>query len=414
MTQSTRSPLKIPIMIILAGSAIVFVMLGSRAAFGLFLKPMSLDLGWGREVFAFGIALQNLLWGVFTPVASALADRWGAGRVVAGGGVLYALGLVIIAQSTSPGMFHLGAGVIIGAAQAGTGLAVVLGVVGRMTRPEVRSLALGIVTGAGSAGQLVLVPASQSLITDYGWSAAFLFLGVVALSMVALAGALRGRPDQGAGLEVRRTGDAVQTLRGALNEAMRHRGFILLTSGFFVCGFQVSFIGVHLPAYLTDIGLAPELGAWALATIGFFNIIGSLGAGMLGQRWRKKHLLAWLYLLRSVAILLFILAPPSTAGALLFSAVIGILWLGTVPLTSGLVAQIFGTRYMATLFGIVFLNHQIGSFIGVWLGGYLFDTTGSYLPVWWAGIALGVVAALLHWPINDAQVERLRALEPAR
>ncbi len=361
---------------------------------------MSADLGWGREVFAFALALQNLMWGVFQPFAGAIADKWGAGRVVMVGGLLYALGLHGMATAADPTALQLNAGVLIGLAQSGAGLSVALGAVARTVPAERRSWALGVVTAAGSLGQVVVAPLGQAFLEAYGWSAALMLLGLSALLIAPLGAVLRGRAETPAAADS-------QSLVAALAEARRHRGFLLLTSGFFVCGFHVAFIAVHLPAFLVDGGLPAEVGAWALALIGLANVAGSYASGVLGGRFSKKYLLSGLYLARAALFLLFIALPLSTASALGFAAVLGLLWLSTVPLTSGLVAQIFGPRYLATLFGIVFFSHQLGSFIGVWLGGYLYDVTGSYLGVWWTGVALGVAAAVIHWPIDDRPVARL-------
>jgi predicted MFS family arabinose efflux permease len=382
------------------GSFIVLLSFGIRSSFGLFLQPMSLDLGWGREVFALALALQNLIWGVAQPFAGALADKYGAGRTIAGGGVLYVLGVYLMASSTTPEALYLSAGLLIGLGLSGTGFGVVLAAVGRSVAPEHRSAALGITTALGSFGQFVMPPIGQAFLETYGWSTAFVLLAAASLGMIAAAAGMRGRSES-------RIGDT-QTLKEALAEAGGHRGYLLLTAGFFVCGWHVAFIAVHLPAYLADGGLSTETAAWALALIGLFNVIGSYSAGILGGRLSKKYCLSTLYTARSILILVFILLPLSTASALIFSAIMGLLWLSTVPLTSGLVAQIFGARYMGTLFGIVFLSHQVGSFLGVWLGGVLYDAYGTYAPIWWISIALGLIAALLHWPIDEREVARLR------
>ena len=397
-TRSWRTTLAI----LLCGSIVVFLATGLRTSFGLFLKPMSSQFGWGREVFALAMAIQNLLWGVFQPFAGAVADRWGAGRVVATGGIFYALGLYIMSITVSPFQLYLGAGLFIALGLSSAGLGVVLGAVGRVTCPDQRSLALGIVTAAGSVGQLLVVPMGQAFLSHFGWSRAFQLLGICTLVMVPLAAAFRGQNGRPNDIREQNPGEA-------LGEARGHRGFWFLTAGFFVCGFHVTFIAVHLPAYLTDRGLAPELGAWSLSLIGFFNIFGSITSGVLGGKLSKKYLLSCLYLLRAMVFFAFIIVPLSTWSALAFSSAIGFLWLGTVPLTSGLVAQIFGPRYMTMLFGIVFFSHQVGSFIGVWLGGYLFDTTGSYMAVWWLCVALGIMAATLHLPIDERAISRNNA-----
>jgi MFS family permease len=382
------------------GAIIVLLSFGIRSAFGLFLQPMSLDLGWGRETFALALALQNLLWGASQPFVGAIADRFGTARTVVGGGLAYALGVYLMSTTGSAPELYFSGGVLIGLGLSGTGFAVVLAAVGRSVPPERRSAALGFTTAMGSLGQFLMAPIGQALIDAYGWHSALALLALGALAMVLAAGGLRGR------LET--AGQSEQTIREALSEAGRHPGYIYLTAGFFVCGWHLAFISVHLPAFLADGGIPTEVAAWCLALIGLFNVIGSYTAGMLGARLSKKYCLSFLYLARSAVILAFIMAPLTTGSALLFSAAMGLLWLSTVPLTSGLVAQIFGPRYMATLFGIVFFSHQIGSFLGVWLGGYLYDAYGSYDLIWWLSIALGLVAALLHWPIDERAVARLR------
>jgi predicted MFS family arabinose efflux permease len=376
-----------PLVVITAGCLIALISFGVRAGFGLFLAPMSADLGWGREVFALAIAIQNIMWGLGQPVAGAIADRYGSGRVLAIGGLVYAAGVYLMAVTTTPLMFHMSAGVLVGLGLSGASFAVVLA-------------AFGIGTAAGSLGQFLMVPLGQAFMSAYGWSVALMLLSLFALLMIPLAGALTGRPPSQA-----TTRD--QSLREALREAGGHSSYLYLTSGFFVCGFHVAFIQTHLPAYLTDAGIAAAVGAWALSLVGLFNIVGSYVSGMLGGRYSKKYLLSSLYLSRAVAIAVFVLVPVSETSALVFASVMGLLWLSTVPLTSGLVAQMFGLRYMATLFGIVFFSHQMGAFTGVWLGGYLFDTTGSYDVVWWVGVALGVLAAVLHFPIDERPVEQL-------
>jgi MFS family permease len=397
MTLPNSRSWRTPGLILVCGSIVVVLTFGLRSSFGLFLKPMSIDLGWGREIFAFALALQNLLWGAFQPFVGAVADKWGSGRVVAAGTLIYALGLFIMSETASPLALNMGAGVLIALGLSGASLMLVLGAVGRAFDPERRSWALGIVTAAGSVGQLTVVPISQAFLSNYGWPTAFRLLGICMLAMIPLAAALAGRTGGASDM-------GKETLGEALGEAKRHGGFWFLTAGFFVCGFHVAFIAVHLPAYLTDRGFSPELGAWAIALIGLFNIFGSVASGVLGGKRSKKYLLSFLYSARAATFLAFILVPLSFWSVLTFSAVIGVLWLSTVPLTSGLVAQIFGPRYMAMLLGIVFFSHQVGSFIGVWLGGYLFDTTGSYMMVWWLSVALGLLATALHLPIDERVV----------
>ena len=387
-----------PVLILVCASIVLILSFGIRTSFGIFLAPVSADLELGRQSFAFAIAVQNLLWGVAQPFAGAIADRYGSGRVVASCGLMYVLGLVLMASASNGLDLTLSAGLLIGLALSGTGFPVILAVVGRSVDESRRSLFLGFASAGGSSGQLLVVPLGQVLLEGFGWSTALLLLALTSAIMVPLAAVLTGKA-AAAGGRLRK-----QSLSQAVHEASRHGGYWYLTAGFFVCGFHVAFIATHLPAFIVDRGAAPALGAVALALIGLGNIIGSLTCGVLGGRFAKKYVLAGLYLGRSLVITLFVLAPASDLSIMLFAAGIGMLWLGTVPLTSGLVAQIFGTRYMATLFGFVFFSHQLGSFLGAWLGGYVFDTTGSYELVWWIAVALGIAAAALHWPIDDRPV----------
>jgi predicted MFS family arabinose efflux permease len=370
--------------------------MGIRQSFGLFLPPMTLDLGIGREAFALALAVQNILWGLFQPVTGMIADRFGAGRVVVAGAAVYALGLIHMSGAATALDLNLGAGLLVGFGTAATGFAVVLGAVGRLVAAERRSMALGVVSAGGSFGQFVMAPAGQALIAAQGWPGALVTLALFAALMAPLAAALAGRLGEPSRAEA-----PAMSLAQAIGEASGHSGYRYLTLGFFVCGFQVTFVAVHLPAYLGDVGLSAETAALALALIGFFNIIGTYTCGALGDTYSKKYLLSLLYLLRAVVVAVFLVAPKTESTVLVFAAAIGFLWLGTVPLTSGLVGQIFGVRYLSTLFGIVFFSHQMGSFLGVWLGGYAFDTLGSYDPVWMGSIALGIGAALLHLPITE-------------
>ncbi|HEX7928668.1 MAG TPA: MFS transporter [bacterium] len=389
--------------VLVAATLVISLSVGIRATLGLFLRPMTLDLGWGRETFALAIALQNLLWGAAQPFTGMLADRYGTGRVIAFGGLGYALGLLTMGLSTTPGVFTFGVAVLNGLGISACSFAVVLGAVGRAVPEHRRSMAMGIASAGGSIGQFVMLPVGQALISTNGWSVALMYLAGCALVMVPVAMMLTGRAAADPGTGKAQPGKAFVS-------ALSYRQYWLMFTGFFVCGFHVAFIGTHLPAYLVDNKISPAMGATALALIGFFNILGSFAFGVLGGRYSKKKTLAGLYLARSVAIAFFVFTPISNASVLIFASSVGFLWLGTVPLTSSLVGQIFGVKYLSTLFGFVFFGHQIGSFLGVWMGGWVFDTTGSYNPVWYAGIALGIFAAIVHWPIDERTVEMGKAL----
>ncbi|MDU9416728.1 MFS transporter [Pseudomonas sp. zfem005] len=388
--------------ILLGASLILALSLGIRHGFGLFLAPMSAEFGWGREVFAFAIALQNLIWGLAQPVTGAIADRFGAMKTVVIGGVLYAVGLVLMGYSHSPMGLSLSAGLLIGIGLSGTSFSVILGVVGRAVPPEKRSMAMGIAAAAGSFGQFAMLPGTLGLIGWLGWSSALLALGLLVALIVPLAGMLKDQPLPVAAHE--------QTLGEALREACSHSGFWLLALGFFVCGFQVVFIGVHLPAYLVDQHLPAQVGTTVLALVGLFNVFGTYIAGWLGGRLSKPRLLTVLYLLRAVVIVAFVYSPLSTWSAYAFGIAMGLLWLSTVPLTNGTVATLFGVRNLSMLGGIVFLFHQLGAFLGGWLGGYLYDHTGSYDMVWQISILLSLMAAALNWPVRERPVARLQAL----
>ncbi len=396
---SASTSWRTPGIVLGCGALILTLAMGVRQSFGLFLPPMTQDYGWGRETFAFAMALSNLLWGVFQPFFGAAADRLGTGRIVVLSALLYTVGLALIPHSDTALTLNASAGLMVGLALSGTTFGVILGVIGRAYPPERRSFALGVATAGGSFGQFLMLPLTQWLISGYGWKGALYALAVTMLVIVPLAAAMaEPRRDTVAGPK--------QSLREALREASAHPSFWYLTGGFFVCGFQVAFIQVHLPAFLADSGLAARIGALALALIGLFNIAGSFLAGFLGGRYSKKYLLSAIYFARAVVIAAFLLWPISEWSVYLFAASIGFLWLGTVPLTNGLVAQIFGVRYLATLFGIVFLSHQVGSFLGVWLGGVLFDMTGTYQLVWIGSIALGVIAGILNLPIDERALQR--------
>ncbi len=391
--------------LLVCASLIVALSLGIRHTFGLFMQPMSMDLHWGRGVFSLAIALQNLVWGLAQPFSGWLADRFGAGRVLFGGSLFYVLGLALMAHSSDPSSLNLSAGLLIGLGMSGTTFSVVYGAVGRAVAPEKRAHALALVGTAGSLGQFLLVPFGHQMIEHVGWFQSLLAMALASalIAPLAFGAAERGRETSSASY--------VQSTREALREAFAQRSFWLLAMGFFVCGFQIVFIGAHLPSYILDTGLTANVGMMALALIGLFNIFGTYGFGMLGGRMSKKHLLSGLYLARSAAITLFLLLPVSPLSVAVFAAMMGLLWLGTVPLTNALVAQIFGVRYLAMLSGFVFFSHQVGSFLGAWLGGVLFDRTGSYLVAWLICIALGIVAALLSLPVDDRPVARMRVSE---
>lgn len=397
MPPDTSSLLRRPGVVLLCGALILTLAMGVRHSGGLFLQPMTLEQGWSRETFSFAIAIQNLMWGLFQPFAGALADRWGAGRTLVGGAVLYVLGLVIMAHADSALGLNLGGGLLVGMGLAGTTFSVVLGVVGRIAPPEKRSLALGIVAAGGSFGQFAVLPVGQALIGSVGWQDALLWLAVGIAFIVPLALCVTGKGGAHLGS---------QSMSEALREAARTPSFHYLFWSFFVCGFQTAFIMLHLPAFVVDAGLTANVGMTAVALIGLFNIAGSFLSGWLGGLYSKKWLLAAIYALRVVGILLILLFPLSPATLYLFAAVMGLLWLGTVPLTNGLVAQIFGLKFIGMLYGIVFLGHQIGGFLGAWLGGRIFDRSGSYDEAWWLAIGLSVAAALLAIPVREATLAR--------
>jgi MFS family permease len=387
--------------VLACGAAIVTLSMGIRHGFGLWLQPVTQTQGWTRETFALALAIQNLTWGFAGIFAGMVADKFGAFRVIIGGSVLYALGLLGMANAPTPLLFALTAGVLIGIAQAGTTYAVIYGVIGRNVSLEKRSWAMGVAAAAGSFGQFLMVPTEGFLISSLGWQQALTALGAAALLMVPLAWGLR-EPGFASGTPPKRE----QTIVQALREAFRYRSFQLLMAGYFVCGFQVVFIGVHMPSYLRDQNLPPEVAGYALALIGLFNVFGTYAAGALGQRLPKKNILAFIYLARSLAIIAFLVAPLSPLSVYVFSAVMGVLWLSTVPPTNAIVAQIFGVAHLSMLSGFVFFSHQIGSFMGVWLGGYLYDKTGSYDVVWYLAIALGVFAMLVNLPVREAAIAR--------
>jgi predicted MFS family arabinose efflux permease len=389
--------------VLAAGAVLLALSLGIRHTFGLFLAPMSRDNGWTREVFAFAIAVQNLVWGLAQPLAGRFADRFGASKAILGGSVLYVGGLVLMAQAHSGTMLVASAGLIIGVGLSGTSMPVVFGAIVRSTPPERRSLAMGIAMAVGSLGQFAMLPGALSAIEAIGWSATLLALAALGVAMAPLAAALTERP------AAHPAGRPPRSLREVLGEALAHRGFLLLALGFFVCGFHVVFIATHIPAFLTDRGLPPRTGAVVLALVGLFNIAGSYLAGFLGGRLAKPAILVGIYGARALVIAAFVIFPVTELSAYLFGAAMGLLWLSTVPPTNGTIASVFGVEDMATLGGLVFLFHQVGAFLGGWLGGRLYAVTGSYDVVWWISVGLAVLAALLNVPVREAPVARLGA-----
>ncbi len=401
----TQRNWRTPILILLAGGMAMTLALGARHTFGLYLTPMTTDLGWARQTFAFALAAQNLIYGLAQPFSGMLADRFGAGRVMLGGTLLYVLGLVLMADTSTGLELTFSAGLLIGTGVSCVSFSIVFGAVARAFPPEKRSVALGVAGAAGSFGQFVMLPYGQMLISALGWQQSLLVLAATVALIVPLSLILyEPKPPTGTGTQ--------QSIPEALREALGHRGFLLLCAGYWVCGFQLMFISVHFPAFLIDRGMTPEVGMTALALIGLFNIFGSYAWGWLGGRYSKKRLLSLLYFMRALNIAAFIVVPITPGSVYLFAAIIGFLWLGTVPLTSGLIAHIFGVRYLSTLGGISFLSHQVGSFFGVALGGFLFDQTGSYNIMWIVAIMAGLFAAAVNWPIDDRQLTRA-ATRPA-
>lgn len=395
-----------PLVIVISGCIIAILGFGPRSALGFFLTPLSLANGWGRDVFGLALAIQNLVWGIAQPFAGAIADRYGTIRVLCVGALLYALGLALMAYSQSPAMLHLSAGVLIGFGLSGCSFNIVIAAFGKLVPESWRGLAFGAATAAGSFGQFLFSPLSVLLQDAYGWQDALIFFAGLTLLVLpfslALATPRAGGPSPAGAAEP-------QSFRLALGEAMAHRSYIYLVLGFFTCGFQLAFITVHLPAYLTDRGLSAQVGGWTIAVIGLFNIIGSLGSGWLGTRLPKRYILSVIYFIRAIAVLAFISFPVTPVSALIFGAVIGLMWLSTVPPTNGLVVVMFGTKWLAMLSGVVFFSHQVGGFLGVWIGGVAFERTGSYDLVWWLSILFGVLSALINLPIVEKPVARVAA-----
>jgi MFS family permease len=410
MTQSaavrrTLTDWRTPLIVTVCGCIIATVSFGPRSSLGFFLTPLSSANGWGREVFAFAVAVQNLLWGVGQPIAGAVADRFGTNKVLMVGALLYAAGLALMAHATTPGMIDLSAGVLIGLGLSGCSFNIVLGAFGKLLPEKSRSLAFGIGTAAGSFGQFLFSPVAVAIMDATSWQVAlYTFAGVILL-IIPLATALATRPQQQISGAVPAAARQ-ESLKVALAEAFYHRSYVLLVLGFFTCGFQLAFITVHLPAYLIDRGLSAEIGGWTLAVIGLFNIIGSLTSGYLGTRMPRRYILSFIYFGRALAVVAFISLPASPIATLLFGAITGFFWLSTVPPTSSLVAVMFGTRWLAMLFGFAFFSHQVGGFLGVWLGGIVFEYSGSYDPVWWLSVLFGVMSALINLPIVEKPAPR--------
>ena len=392
-----------PLVILLCGCLIGLISFGPRSTFGFFLPPMTAANGWGRDVFALALAIEMLLWGAGQPFAGALADRFGAPRVLAGGALLYIAGIVWMAYAQSPLELHLSAGVLIGFGLAACSFTLIIGAFGKLLPPAWRTIGFGAGTAAGSFGQFLFSPLAVALIDSVGWHNTLLIFAAILVPMVPLAFALSA-PRKAPGAPAPAVDN--QSIAQALSEAFGHRSYVLLILGYFTCGFQLFFITVHLPAYLVDRGLPASIGGWTIAVIGLFNIVGSISVGYVANLVPKRLILSAIYFSRSLAIMVFVLLPPSPAATLVFGAVIGLLWLSTIPPTSALVALMFGPRWLTMLLGIAFFSHQVGGFLGVWLGGVLFERTGSYDVIWWGTIILGVASAVINLPIVEKPVAR--------
>jgi MFS family permease len=398
---STRN-WRTPLVIIVCGCLIALLGFGPRSTLGFFVQPMSREFTWGRDVFGLALALQNLMWGLGQPVAGAIADRFGSLRVICVGALLYAGGLVIMRYAATPLSLDIGAGVLIGFGLSGCSFNLVLSAFSKLLPPERRGLALGAGTAAGSFGQFLFAPFGVAMIDNFGWQMALTVFAGLMLLIVPLSLALATPPTTSSNVPVADQ----QSFKTALAEAFGHRSYVLLVLGFFTCGFQLAFITVHLPAYLVDRGIPAQTGGWVIATIGLFNIIGSLGVGWLQNYMPKRFILSTIYFTRAVSIVAFISFPITTFSALMFGAISGLTWLSTVPPTSALVAMMFGTRWFATLYGFAFVSHQVGGFLGVLLGGIVFESFGSYTPIWWLSVLFGVLSALINLPIIEAPVAR--------
>ncbi|PTM38891.1 MFS transporter [Bosea sp. 124] len=395
-----------PEIIVAAGCLIALITFGPRASAGLFQIPMTVQFGWGRDTFGLALAIQNLLWGLGAPFAGAIADRFGTVKVLCTGALLYAIGLVVMAHATTPLQLHLGAGVLIGFGLSACSFNLVLAAFGKLLPESWRPMAFGAGTAAGSFGQFLYPPIGNILIEQIGWNQALIMFALTLLPILPISIFLSTRKLGGA-TQASAANLPNQSIPQALAEAFKHKSYVFLVLGFFTCGFQLAFITVHMPAYLKDMGLPAWVGGWTLAVIGLANAVGSLSSGWLSTRMPKRHLLAWIYLGRSVAIAAFILLPASPATSICFGIVIGLFWLSTVPPTSSLVMLMFGTKYMAMLYGFAFFSHQVGGFLGVWLGGILYEASGSYIIVWWLSVALGIASALINLPIVEKPVQRM-------
>ena len=401
MTDTKQTPWYFtPAVIIAAGCLVAIVNFGVRSSFGFFTAPISEAHGWPREIFSLGLALQNLLWGIATPIAGALADRYGAARVIIVGAIVYAVGVALMSISDTPFLFNMSAGIVVGIGIAMSSFGIVMAALGRIVPPEKRSWAFGIATASGSLGQFIFAPMGAALIAAYGWQTALLVLAASTLLIIVFALPLLVQNTSSSRVS---KGEADITLRQAIGGAFGHGSYIMLVAGFFVCGFQLAFITVHLPPYLAEHGISKEFAGIAMSLIGLFNVVGSYMSGMIGGKYHKRFPLSAIYILRSLSIIGFVMLPITPVTTVIFTATMGLLWLSTVPLTMGLVVVMFGTRYMATLYGFVFLSHQLGSFFGVWLGGRLYDIYGNYDIVWWMSVALGLFAALINLPIREAR-----------
>jgi predicted MFS family arabinose efflux permease len=396
----------LPMIVLIAGCIVAIINFGIRSTFGLFTQPITEFYQWPRETYSMSMALQNLLWGIMTPVAGMLADRYGSARVLMAGAILYALGVVGMNYAPTPALMHATGGVLVGTGVALSSFGIVMAALGRIVPPEKRSWAFGLATASGSLGQFIFNPLAAASISAYGWNTTLLLLAASSLLIIIFAAPLLVQNSTSSACAKDETN---LSMREAVAKAFGHSSYILLTAGFFVCGFQIAFVTVHLPPYLAEKGISLEFAGIAMALIGLFNVIGSYTSGIIGGKREKRMPLSLIYLLRSIAVTLFILTPITQTTTLLFTATLGLLWLSTVPLTMGLITVMFGTRYMATLYGFVFLSHQIGSFLGVWLGGKLYDIYGSYDPVWWMGVALGIFAAIVHIPIREQRAPAFAA-----